>query len=208
MTYKCVIFDFDGTIADTEHHVFDIYNQLAEKYRYKRMSKDDVQGAKNLSFWEFVKSIGVSYIHLPRLLKEGQHLLKGSIETVEPFQDNMKDILLEIKQKVDLMGILTANSTKNVQMFLSNHDLELFDFIESSTFAGKKRKINSLCKKYKLSKEEILYVGDEIRDIHACNDADVKCAVVTWGYNYLETLRAHRPDYIITDLSDLIKIIS
>ncbi|PKM52983.1 MAG: phosphoglycolate phosphatase, partial [Firmicutes bacterium HGW-Firmicutes-5] len=26
MTYKCVVFDFDGTLADTEEKAFNIYN--------------------------------------------------------------------------------------------------------------------------------------------------------------------------------------
>ena len=208
MAYKCIIFDFDGTIADTEHHVFKIYNHLADKYKYQKMSKDDLQEAKSMSFREWVKSIGVSYIRLPKMLREGQQLLKGSIESVEPFQKNMKDILLDLRSKVEVMGILTANSVKNVEFFLAQHDLEIFDFIESSTLTGKAKKFNQLVKRYNFPKEAVLYIGDEIRDIHECNKANIKCAVVQWGYNHLETLKQHHPDYVLMDLADLLDIVS
>ena len=39
MAYKCVVFDFDGTLADTEEKTFNIYNDMAEKYKYRKITK-------------------------------------------------------------------------------------------------------------------------------------------------------------------------
>jgi phosphoglycolate phosphatase len=73
---------------------------------------------------------------------------------------------------------------------------------------SKEIKINATARKYSIPKSDILYVGDESRDIAACKRAGVKCAAVTWGYNYPEALLKENPDYMIDDLSSLIEIVS
>ena len=40
MKYKYVIFDFDGTLADTEEANFVIYQKLAEKYNLRNITMD------------------------------------------------------------------------------------------------------------------------------------------------------------------------
>ena len=42
MAYKCVVFDFDGTLADTEEKTFNIYNDMAEKYKYRKITKEEL----------------------------------------------------------------------------------------------------------------------------------------------------------------------
>ena len=46
MAYKCVVFDFDGTLADTEEKTFNIYNDMAEQYKYRKITKEELQHIK------------------------------------------------------------------------------------------------------------------------------------------------------------------
>lgn len=208
MQYKYLIFDFDGTLADTESQAFTIYNELADKYNYKKITRDDLHNIKHLSFLEIIKLVDMPYTSIPKMVKQGQRLLKASMGSIKPFQSDIKEILVEIRENIEIMGIITSNTSKNVKKFVANEDINLFDFVESSPLLGKEKKINSICKKYKLNKEQVLYIGDETRDIDACKHAQVKCAAVTWGYNYLEALSKHNPDYIINDLKDILTILS
>lgn len=207
MLYKCIIFDFDGTLADTENQVFTIYNSLADKYKYKKITKEDLHKIKNSNFVEIMKLIDIPYTSLPKIVKEGQRYLKNSMGSIQPFQQDIKDVLVNLRSNIDVMGIITSNTSKNVKKFIANEDIDLFDFVESSPLLGKEMKINSVCKKHKLNKEEVLYIGDETRDIDACKHAQVKCAAVTWGYNYPETLIKHNPDYLIKNLNDILDIL-
>jgi phosphoglycolate phosphatase len=38
---RCIIFDFDGTIADTEHFAFNISNELAERYNFRKITREN-----------------------------------------------------------------------------------------------------------------------------------------------------------------------
>ena len=49
-----VVFDFDGTLADTEDMVFTIYLDLADKFKLKKVSKDELYKLKKLSAFEVV----------------------------------------------------------------------------------------------------------------------------------------------------------
>jgi len=50
-------------------------------------------------------------------------------------------------------------------------------------------------------------VGDEIRDITAARKAGMDIASVAWGYNTVESLKSHKPDYLIYEPSQLIEIV-
>ena len=99
---------------------------------------------------------------------------------------------------------VTSNTEVNVQIFLRSHGLELFDFIRcSSKLLGKARMIRSVIRKQHVRAAEILFVGDETRDIEACQKVGVRIAAVTWGYNSRRSLVAMKPDFIFEDPKEL-----
>jgi phosphoglycolate phosphatase-like HAD superfamily hydrolase len=48
-----------------------------------------------------------------------------------------------------------------------------------------------------------VYVGDEIRDVHAAQAAGVPVVAVTWGYNNVHVLTESKPDKIVFDPSEI-----
>ncbi len=207
MAFQCVIFDFDGTLADTEERALYIYNSLAEKYNYKSITREELHKIKHLNIKEIIETVEIPLKKLPKIIKHGQKLLKNEMHTIKPFDEKLEEILIELKKRVKVMGIITSNSNRNVKAFMRNQHIDSFDFIESSPLMSKEIKISSTARKYSIPKSDILYVGDESRDIAACKKAGVKCAAVTWGYNYPEALLKESPDYMIEDLTSLIEIV-
>ena len=67
MSYKCIVFDFDGTLADTEKKAFTIYNQLAEKYQYSPVTMEELQHIKNLHIKEILEVVDIPFLRLPRV---------------------------------------------------------------------------------------------------------------------------------------------
>ena len=151
--------------------------------------------------------IDIPYLKIPKRVREGQKLMKKNMSAIEPFQPNLKEVLLQIRSKVEVMGIITSNIGKNVKKFIDNEEIDFFDFIISTAILGKEKKIEYISKKYKINPCEILYIGDETRDVDACKTAQVSCAAVTWGYNYPEALLRHNPDYVINDLEEILQIL-
>jgi len=206
--YKYVFFDFDGTIADTEEVNFVIYQKLAEKYNLRNITIDELGHIKKMSANELMAYIELKKRYLPFLLKRGKNLLKQDMKNVKPCKPDIFDTVVKLKNMGIKTAIITTNSKANVQMFLESNNANIFDFISSASMFGKEYKMKRIMKKEKLRTSEVLYVGDEIRDINAAKNAGIDIASVGWGYNTVESLKKHKPEYLITEPSELINICS
>jgi len=106
-----------------------------------------------------------------------------------------------------MCGILSSNSSNNVTEFLNNHDLNFFDFISaSSRIWGKNINLKKLLLSHGFNMDEVVYVGDEVRDIIAAKKVGIRVAAVTWGYNSKKALRSQKPDYLISSPEELLNL--
>ena len=206
--YKYVFFDFDGTLADTEEVNFAIYQKLSEKYNLRNVTIGELGHIKKMSARELMTYVELKKRYLPFLLKRGKKLLKQDIVNVNPCKPDMFSKVSGLKNMGIKTAIITSNSKINVEIFLKEHDADIFDFIESSSMFGKETKMKKVIKKEKIKLDELLYVGDEIRDINAAKNTGIDIASVAWGYNAVESLKKHRPDYLIYEPSELLDICS
>lgn len=204
MAIKVIIFDFDGTIADTYQAVVDITNGLSSEFGYKPLDEEALQLLKDLSSKDIVRKSEISLFKLSFLLRRVRKELGKQIQELEPIS-GMPEVLEELKQHNYTLGIITSNAKENVMAFLQKRKLEhLFDFVYSgATIFGKHRIINHVSKKYQFSKQEVMYVGDETRDIRSAQKSNVAVIAVTWGFNSNKILNQYQPDFLAEHPSDI-----
>ena len=209
MTNKVIVFDFDGTIADTYQAIVDITNDLSSEFGYQPIDEEELLLLKNLSSKEIVKRAEISLFKIPFLVKRVQKELGGQIADLSPIK-GIESVLLELKQRNYILGIVTSNVRENVVLFLQNNNLEyLFDFIYSGTnIFGKHRIINQLVRKHKLNKTDVIYVGDETRDIRSARKSGISVIAVGWGFNSQEILAEYKPDFLAVKPTELLEAIA
>lgn len=204
---KIIIFDFDGTIADSLHIVVKIINHLSEKYGYRKMTPGREEEFRGKSFQEAVRDAGLISFRLPFIIRAGKIELAKRMDQVQPFR-GMPSTLKALHDNGFQLGIITSNSQPNVREFLDRHDmLNMFDFIYTSSMLGKKKLLNRAMKTYGLKPNQVIYVGDETRDIEAAKQAGVECIAVSWGYNSKPILEEYQPHYLLDtphQLTDLL----
>jgi phosphoglycolate phosphatase-like HAD superfamily hydrolase len=122
----------------------------------------------------------------------------------------MSEVLVEMRRHVQRFGILTSNATPNVDLFLRAHGLrDQFDFISStSKLTGKAKHLKAIRKTFSLRTGELLYIGDELRDVKASQKAGIPIAAVTWGFNSREALAAQSPDYLFDHPADFLRLLA
>lgn len=88
------------------------------------------------------------------------------------------------------MGIVIFNFKDNVLLFLYNNGLEdIFVFVKVGIILfGKNCIINWVLKEYKFGIDEVIYVGDEIRDISVVKKSWLMMVFVVWGFSLLVIL--------------------
>ena len=208
MTQKVIIFDFDGTIADTLDALVDIANSLAVEFNYAQISPEELVILKNLTSREIFKYSGIPMFKIPFLLKKVKKELKNKILQLEPIE-GIPEALSELKDGGHRLGIITSNSKGNVKEFLKIKKLDdLFEFVHTGvTIFGKTTIINNVLRQKQIKIQEVLYVGDETRDVEASKKANIKVCSVTWGFNSEEALAKQNPDFLIHHPRELLEVI-
>lgn len=202
-----VVFDFDGTIADTLSVVIRIANRFAEHYGYRKIPLSDLPKIREKKPNEVLKHLGISIFKLPIVVRKIRFEMNKEIAHLNTSAD-LKGTLVKLKESGCVLGILTTNSRENVMEFLKNNNLELFDFVYSGRAVfGKSRLLKKLMKAKTIPHNDPIYVGDEIRDVEAAKKAGIKVIGVSWGYNTKNALQKAHPDYIVEKPEELDEII-
>jgi len=202
-----IVFDFDGTIADTLSVVIKIANRFADDYGYHKIPLSDLPKLREKKPSAILRHLGISIFRLPIVARKIRFEMNKEIVHLQAAV-NLRNTLVALKESGCVLGILTTNSRENVMAFLKNNNLELFDFVYSGRAVfGKSRLLKKLMKAKTIPHNDPIYVGDEIRDIEAAKKAGIKVIGVSWGYNTRNALQKAHPDHIVERPEELQKII-
>jgi phosphoglycolate phosphatase len=205
--FKTVIFDFDGTLVYSRPLAIQLFNDFADKYGYRKISDDEVEYLSRLSISNRLKALKCPMYKLPGLLIDMKKKYKRDVVTLGSVA-GIREVLEDLKKDGVTIGILSSNYEENIRSFLELNQIDTFDFIfTASNIFGKDKAILRLIKEKGISLGEILYVGDELRDIEACNKIHVPCMAVTWGFEAQELLVSANPQYIVHEPAEICNII-
>src|SRR5258708_2939618 len=195
---KVVLFDFDGTLAQTMLPALKIANRLAPEYNLKKISLKEAEKLKDLGAKEIIKLYKIPFYKVPQIVLRIRKELSKELPKIKAFP-GIKEVLTKLKKRNMVLGIVTSNSKENVEQFLKNNGILEIDFIYSElNFFGKGKVIKNLLKKRKINPKTALYVGDEVRDVEAARNGGVKVVAVSWGYNSRKKLHEQKPDFLKT----------
>ncbi|MEY4245012.1 MAG: hypothetical protein RLZZ245_2597 [Verrucomicrobiota bacterium] len=208
MIHKTLVFDFDGTIADTLGETRRIFNLMAPDYGIRQVAEDELESLRHLSLKELLNHLDIPKRRVPALISRGTGMMRGNITQLQLIA-GMAEVLVELRRHTDCFGVLTSNATANVDLFLQTHGLrDQFDFISStSKLTGKAKHLKAIRKTFSLRPEQMLYIGDELRDVKAAQKAGIPIAAVTWGFNSRESLAASEPDYLFDQPTDFLRLL-
>jgi HAD superfamily hydrolase (TIGR01549 family) len=200
---KIIVFDFDGTIADTIPVSITILQKLATKFYHKTIDEKLIEQLRDKSIPEILKELDISIIKLPFIARKARKELNKEIESLKPIK-GMRDLLEQLKKEGQTLGIVSSNSKESIMKFLESNDLKLFDFIyTNSRIFGKANSLKRLLRRNEWKAENTIYIGDEIRDIEAARKAGIKIISVTWGVNSQDKLASYNPDFIVKSPKEL-----
>lgn len=204
---KNILFDFDGTLVQSENILLDIYNEMCEGKDYKSFTREDIEKLRSYSLMDKIKMSGISVYKIPKMYVEFKKAYRKFLSSVE-LKDGVQDMLHELKKRGFRLDILSSNDADTISEFVKAKGIDLFDYIYSSNnLFGKHHAIKNYLKKHNLTEKDIWYVGDEVRDIISCKKAGVKIIAVTWGYDSEQILWDEKPDYLIKEPKEILDIL-
>jgi len=203
---KAVIFDFDGTIADSFVYVLNFLK--AEAGNMQTYSIAEQKTLRQMSMKRLALHIGVPVWRLPLVYFKGRRVMRAHMEHVQPFA-GMPQVIAELHAAGYQLFIASANSGKNIRHLLKGQGLDhYFKAIRGgSGYTGKASFIRQMLIRYRLSKDLTWYVGDETSDVVAASAAGVRCLAVTWGFADPKSLKEMEPEGLASKPADIVRIV-
>ncbi len=193
-----LIFDFDGTIADTLEAIVRITNRIAPEYGYSPTTPEKLRYYQSLSTQEMLKQAEIPLFRLPFLLRRVRKEMGAELLNV-PIFPNLADTLRELVATNHQLMIMSSNSGRNIEVFLERHGIsDVFEFVQGGVgLLSKARALRRIVQKGGLDFSQVIYVGDETRDVDASKQVGILVAAVAWGFSSREALAAQEPAFLI-----------
>lgn len=215
MNIKLVIFDFDGTIADTRKAIVVAKQKAMEKLGLEVMDEETCASTIGLSAKLGFKK---TYPHL------SEQELDKCVDTFRAYFEEEKEnyppvLFPELVETLEWMqerGITTtiATSRNNASLadFLVKLDIKkYFDYAlggqDTEQLKPHPDPVLKTLEEFGFKAEETLVVGDMWMDIEMGKGAGVYTCGVTYGNSDRETLEKAGADYVIDGISEVIKIL-
>lgn len=208
-----VLFDFDGTIMDTNSVILQSWQHTFRTVEGRERPEEDII----CTFGEPL------YITMEKLLpqievEEGVQIYRSFhydnfTELISIFP-GILELLAELKSRGVKTGIVTSRLRHTTEIGLRKYDLEqYFDAIITCDDTDKHKPdpepVNIALERLGAKPEETVMVGDSMFDILCAKNAGVKAALVSWALAVSEEDKygENAPDYIIGEAKDLLNLL-
>ncbi len=206
-TKKLIIFDFDGTIADTAEVFVQTNNRNYKQYGTKFVSHEDVAALKKMGDRQALSFLGINMLEFllisRRFLKDIHAFMPSA-----PIYTGMKELLELLHKNGKMTPIVSRNSVKNIQSFMhANNINHIHEVYSEKVFSKKPTIINGILKKHKLSTHEAIFIGDRLSDLYAAQKVGIDFIFVSWGYGDASKVPQNELKYIANTPQDLKKLL-
>ena len=203
--YRLILFDFDGTLADTLPWFQSAFHVIGEKHGCRKLDHAEYEKLRDYDGKQILKALGVPFWKLPVIAKEMMSLMAQNIREAQLFQDtNM--LLRTLSDRGLTLGIVSSNSEENIRHVLGHELTTRIRFFECGvSMFGKASKLKKVLRQSRTAPEQAIYIGDELRDLQAAKGAGIPFGAVSWGYNRAEALQKQGPAEMFYSMEDMVK---
>jgi len=205
--YELVIFDFDGTLADSAAWMMRAVNPMARRYGFKTVTDEEIEMLRGRSTREVIRYLGVSPWKLPLIARAGKKLMAADAHTIPLFPETAK-MLRALHGAGVKIAVVSSNSEQVIRRVLGPELSELISLYAcGASLFGKARKFKQVTARG-VSRDKVICIGDETRDIEAARAVGLDCGAVGWGYAKPSILAEHRPTVSFNSRSEIISFVA
>jgi len=198
MKYRLVIFDSDGTLADTLPWMRGVFNELAEEHGFRRVEPHDYDRFCGLHGGALLRELGLPLWKLPRVVSSMRRRMSEHTGKFSLFP-GIPEVLTRLAAGGVQLAVVSSNSRENVERVLGPDNARLMThFACGVSMLGKAARLRQVIRRSAVAPSEAIYIGDEIRDAEAAERAGIAFGVVTWGLHRQEILCRQNPAEIFT----------
>ena len=198
-----VIFDFDGTLADSGAWFASVFNDVALRFGFPVLSNEELQSLRGHSNREIIRRMRIPIWKMPFIARYMRRRVALDAARIPLFPD-VSTLLQRLHRDGKKIAIVSSNAEANIRRILGAENVRLIShFGCGAGLFGKARLLRRVIKRSDAGPLTTLCVGDETRDIEAARKVGAAAAAVTWGYATREILSRWKPDVVFDSMHDI-----
>jgi phosphoglycolate phosphatase len=197
-----VIFDFDGTLADTWPWFANELVQGTTHLRCRPVTRDEVEQFRSLKTREILNALEVPWWRIPLIAGHMRRRAEESADLLRLF-DGVPEMIIALHRAGVRLAIASSNSERTIRQVLGDGLTGMVQhYACNAAVFGKAAIFRRIMRRLCASPANTVAVGDETRDLEAAKKAGIAGIGVGWGYADEQLLRfsTHR---IVTTVDQL-----
>lgn len=205
VTYKLVIFDFDGTLADSFPWFQRVFDTLAERYRFPRLTEHEGRTLRGLSARQIIHYLQIPTWKLPLIARHARALAQRDRAQITLFP-GVDHMFAELHAAGITLAVVSSNTEETVRHVLGPEAAARITYYAcGASIFGKQAHFRRVLKGSGLRPADALCIGDEIRDYEAASAVGMPFGAVAWGYTTLVALQACAPAAVFHQVEDIVR---
>ncbi len=205
---KAVLFDFDGTLADTFDIIHFAFQGIYKEFLNRTVTKQDIVALFGPPEDIIIEKEFASHGDIKPVLKHYYDLYHRHHPEYSQARPEMLDLMRLLKKRNLKVGIVTGKGDKSLQISLRHLFPEItFDVtVAGDQVQSPKPHPEGLAKALQVTgctPEEAVFIGDSDFDIHAGKAIGMYTIGVTWFDPEREFQFSEQPDVLLHSVADL-----
>lgn len=212
MKYQAVLFDFDGTLLDSEAMVRHCYSYLFQKYStieaFTHERQLEVFGPPlRVEMEKFFPDLD------PDALVEEYRIFQEKLpgQGVVHLFPHALDVLKTLKEEGNVLAVVSSRLTNSCKLWMNEFDMEqYFDVIFGQEKYEKHKPhpegILKACQLLQVDPAKCIYIGDNASDVIAANKAGCDSVAFVSNHEKRSDIETSSPNHVIEDLRELLEI--
>jgi phosphoglycolate phosphatase len=203
MSRRFVIFDFDGTLADSFPWFIEAFDQAAQRFRFQRPDLERPEELRALDARHLLVRYRIAPWKVPFVAHFLRQHMARQIGRISLFPG--AGLALDTLTARGLqLALLTSNSYRNVTSVLGPRAGCFAELECNVSLFGKTSRLRRLLADSGVAAHEAIFIGDEVRDAEAARHVGVAFGAVSWGYQRLPSLEMHSPQMTFESIDELV----
>jgi len=207
--YSLIIFDWDGTLMDSEAHIVESMQAAMLEQQLEVLSATTVRNIIGLGLPEAVHTLYPDLPEEPRkALCEGysHHFVAGNPATLELFPE-AEVVLTDLKAAGLRLAVATGKTRKGLDRLLAYNNWHSYFHgsrcADETSSKPHPQMLHELLAEFDCPPEQALMVGDTEFDLAMAANAGIDSVGVSYGVHDVPRLQQYRPRLVIDHLTEL-----